>query len=103
MGDLLAAWTYDLGGWIPTRVPRGGSRTPVVPTTTLRGPGRIGDRDPLSHGDHQLVVRAVSSTTKLVWSEESSTPLNLRATVEPAKDDRLKDFWTYPVAALRFE
>ncbi|KPI05186.1 hypothetical protein OK074_0324 [Actinobacteria bacterium OK074] len=42
----------------------------------------------------QLVVTAVSSTTKLVWSEESSTPENFRATVVPAKADRLKDFWT---------
>jgi len=35
----------------------------------------------------------VSSTTKLVCREESSTPLNLRVTVEPARDDRSKDFW----------
>jgi hypothetical protein len=45
----------------------------------------------------------VSSRTKLVWREESSTPLNFSVTVEPAKEDRLKDFATYPVAALRLE
>ncbi len=51
----------------------------------------------------QLVVTAVSSTTKLVWSEESSTPLNFRVTVEPANEDRSKVFWAYPVALLRLE
>ncbi len=32
----------------------------------------------------QLVVIAVSSITKLVWSEESSVPVNFRVTVWPA-------------------
>lgn len=45
-------------------------------------------------GECQPVVTAVSSTTKLVWSEESSTPENFSVTVVPAKADRLKGFWT---------
>src|SRR5262249_47935870 len=51
----------------------------------------------------QLVVRAVSSTTKLVCSEESSTPLNFRVTVWPASEDRSKVFCAYPVAAWTLE
>jgi hypothetical protein len=36
------------------------------------------------------VVRAVSSTTKLVWSEVSSTPLNLMVAVVPASEETSK-------------
>src|ERR1043165_4292212 len=42
--------------------------------------------------DAQLVVRAVSSTTKLVARYASSTPVNFRVTVWPASEERLKDF-----------
>jgi hypothetical protein len=62
---------------------------------------RVRDRVLASGG--QLVVTAVSSTTKLVWREESSTPLNFTVTVEPAYEDRSKDFCAYPEALLRLE
>ncbi len=74
--------------------------------TTLRGPCRCGPRAergrttaaiPEGGGRRvvrvrQLVVRAVSSTTKLVWSELSSTPLKLIVTVCPASDETSNDF-----------
>lgn len=43
-------------------------------------------------GAGQPVVTAVSSTTKPVWREESSTPVDFRVTVLPAKEPRLRDF-----------
>ncbi len=45
----------------------------------------------------------MSSITNDVWSETSSVPLNESVTVCPANEDRLKDFWAYPVFLFRFE
>jgi hypothetical protein len=53
--------------------------------------------------DAQLTLREVSSMTKEVCCEESSTPEKLIVTVWPASEATLKDFWVYPVFLFRLE
>src|SRR6266540_107977 len=57
----------------------------------------------LGDGVDPLASSATSSITKLVCSELSSTPVNLRVTVWPAYEETSNDFWAYPEFLLRFE
>ncbi len=51
----------------------------------------------------QDTMSAVSSTTKLVWSEASSVVRNLTETVFPLYDDTSSVFCTKPPVAFAFE
>src|SRR5262245_12827240 len=73
------------------------SRAPTAPPgARSRRAGKPSDR-------RQLVVRDVSSRTKLVCRPESSVPTNLTVTVLPEKAETLNDFWTYEAFLLRLE
>jgi len=75
--------------------------------TLLVGRGAAARRGPTARvcrpAGGQLAVMAVSSMTKEVCSETSSTPVNFRVTVCPANDPTLNERCTYPVALFRFE
>ena len=78
-----AAPTHARRGTDPTR--RGGA------DPTRRGGRPPGGRRPAALRHGQLRVTAVSSTTKDVCNELSSTPLNEMVAVVPASDEMSKD------------
>ncbi|WKV70218.1 beta-lactamase family protein [Streptomyces sp. PCS3-D2] len=85
--EMFAVRPAPAGQWIPgASYGLGMSSMALSCGATVWGMGCVGSGGLSPRA--QLTWRATSSTTKEVWRDWSSTPLNFRVTVRPAYADR---------------